>query len=90
MVTRNQLGRESRERSLQAKGPIHLNPLGTSSVCLGDREQSSVAGSWPTQASLASHGQGFRFYSKNNMKQTENLKQWRDSFTFEKNTLGAV
>lgn len=58
--------------------------------CLGDRGQSSVTGSWSAQVSLAGHGKEFGFYSKNSMKQLENVKQRSDRFTFEEHTLAAV
>lgn len=53
---------------------VQRRPWGAVAVCLGNREQSSVARSWPTSVSFASHGKGFGFYSKNDMKQTEDLK----------------
>ena len=52
---------------------------------------------WATESSpvglrvnLISHGEESGFYSKNSVEQMENLKQKRDCFTFEKNTLAAL
>lgn len=49
-----------------------------------------MTGSWSAQVSLAGHGKEFGFYSKNSMKQLENVKQRSDRFTFEEHTLAAV